>query len=126
MRMVILLAAYLMTIDLALHWRSGPVEDIHAGRFSAYPLTQRRITPSEERMLMREASGRLAQGVIAISSLLCEKSERSWPERVLPFHLVPYWMATPSNWSLEQQTIDFLLPGRELLLGSTDWNEEDK
>ncbi len=102
-------------------WRNGPVEDIHAGRFSTYPLMQRRITPSEERMLMREVSDRLAQGVIAISSLLCEKSERSWPERVLPFHLVPYWMVTPSNWSLEQQTIDMRLPGREIRLGNTDW-----
>jgi len=94
-------------------WRNGPVEDIHAGRFSTYPLMQRRITPSEERMLMREASGRLAQGVIAISSLFSEKSERSWPDRVLPFHLVPYWMVTPSNWSMEQQTSDIRLPGRE-------------
>ena len=78
-------------------WRNGPVEDIHAGQLSTYPLMQRRITPSEERMLMREASGRLAQGVVAISSLLCEKSGRSWPDRVLPFHLVPYWMVTPSS-----------------------------
>jgi hypothetical protein len=94
-------------------WRNGPVEDIHAGRFSAYPLLQRRITPSEEQMLIREASGLLAQGFMAISGLLCEKSDRSWPERVLPFHLVPYWMVTPSNWSLEQQTSDMRLPGRE-------------
>jgi hypothetical protein len=85
-------------------WRNGPVEDIHAGRLSAYPLMQRRITPSEERMLMREVSGRLAQGVVSISCLLWEKSERSWMERVLPFHLVPYWMVTPLNWSMEQQT----------------------
>jgi ribosomal protein L16 Arg81 hydroxylase len=70
---------------------------------------------------MREASRRLAQGVISVSRLICEKSERSWPERVLPFHLVPYWMVTPSNWSLEQQTIDMRLPGRELRLGNTDW-----
>jgi hypothetical protein len=94
-------------------WRNGPVEDIHAGRLSTYPLMQRRITPSEERMLMREVSDRLAQGVIAISSLLCEKSGRSWPDRVLPFHLVPYWMVTPSNWSMEQQTSEIRLPGRE-------------
>jgi hypothetical protein len=102
-------------------WRNGPIEDIHAGRSSAYPLTQRRISPSEERTLMREASRRLAQGVISVSRLICEKSERSWPERVLPFYLVPYWMVTPSNWSLEQQTIDMRLPGRELRLGNTDW-----
>jgi hypothetical protein len=99
-------------------WRNGPVEDIHAGRLSAYPLLQRRIAPSEEQMLMRETSGRLAQGVMAISGLLCEKSDRSWPERVLPFHLVPYWMVTPSNWSLEQQTIDMRLPGREPRIGA--------
>jgi hypothetical protein len=74
---------------------------------------QRRITSPEERMLMREAAGRLAQGIVAISDLLHEKSERSWPERVLPYHLVPFWLVTPTNWSLEQQTRDLQLPGRE-------------
>ena len=85
-------------------WRNGPVEEIHAGEFSEYPLMQRRITPSEESLLMRETAGRLAQGFDAISDLLNEKSERSWPMQVLPYHLVPYWLVTPTNWSMDQQT----------------------
>ena len=94
-------------------WRNGPVEEIHAGEFSEYPLMQRRITPSEESLLMRETAGRLAQGFDAISDLLNEKSERSWPMQVLPYHLVPYWLVTPTNWSMDQQTSDVQLPGRE-------------
>ncbi|MDJ0764255.1 MAG: hypothetical protein QNJ97_14835 [Myxococcota bacterium] len=91
-------------------WRNGPVEDIHAGRLSAYPLMQRRITPSEERTLIREAASRLAQGIVATSSLLYEKSERTWSERILPFHLVPFWLVTPKSWSFELQTSDLRLP----------------
>jgi hypothetical protein len=36
-------------------WRNGPVEAIHAGHSAAYPLEERRVTPAEERTLMRFA-----------------------------------------------------------------------
>ena len=106
-------------------WRGGPIEDIHAGQWSEYPSLQRRITPSEERMLMREAVGRLAQGIVAISELLFEKSDRSWSMRVLPYHLVPYWLVTPTNWSLEKQTSDLQLPGREPRLARINDQKND-
>jgi hypothetical protein len=94
-------------------WRNGPIEDIHAGQPSTYPLTQRRITPSEERTLVRTTAGRLAQGLLAVFGLIHEKSERTWVERVLPFNLVPDLLVTPTGWSLDQQTRQAWLPGAE-------------
>jgi len=94
-------------------WRNGPIEGIHAGQPSTYPLTQRRITPSEERTLVRTTAGRLAQGILAVFGLIHEKSERTWAERVLPFNLVPGLLVTPTGWSLDEQTRPVWLPGAE-------------
>ena len=94
-------------------WRNGPVEDIHAGQSSTYPLTQRRITPSEERQLIRTTAGRLAHGILAVLALGHEKSERTWAERVLPYNLVPGWRVTPTGWSLDERTCQVWLPGAE-------------
>lgn len=94
-------------------WRNGPVESIHAGTAASYPLTQRRITPSEERTLVRTTAGRLTQGVYAAFGLIHEQSERSWAERVLPFHLAPSWLVTPNGWSLEEHTRSVRLSRRE-------------
>jgi len=94
-------------------WRNGPIENIHAGQPSTYPLTQRRITPSEERTLVRTTAGRLAQGILATFGLIHEKSERTWVERVLPFNLVPDLFVTPTGWSLDEQTRQVWLPGAE-------------
>jgi hypothetical protein len=85
-------------------WRNGPVEGIHAGHHQAFPLTRRRILPSEERTLMRTTAGLLAQGVVAVDALIHEQSGRDWAERVLPFHLVPWWLVTPTGWSLTEDT----------------------
>ena len=41
-------------------WRNGPVEDVHAGLARGYPLAQWRVTPAEERALMRFASDGMA------------------------------------------------------------------
>jgi len=95
-------------------WRNnGPVEDIHAGRYPGYPLTMRRIRPSEQRALMRFTAGRLAQGIVAVGGLIHEESSRDWTERVLPYHLVPWWLVTPSGWSLTEKTRDVWLPRTE-------------
>ena len=67
------------------------------GQPSTYPLTQRRVTPSEERKLTRTASGRLAQGILAAFGLIHERSERTWAERVLPYDLVPDLLVTPTG-----------------------------
>ncbi len=101
-------------------WRNGPIEDIHAGQISDCPLMQRRITPSEEKMLMRETASRPAQGIVAVSSLIREESKRSWCDRVLPFRLVPFWMVTPTKWSLEKRTCGLQLPGLERLRASAN------
>jgi len=65
-------------------WRNGSVERFHAGRTSTYPLLQRRLAPSQERLLMREAVNRLAQAVFVVWALIHEPGRRSWEERVLP------------------------------------------
>ena len=91
-------------------WRNGPIEEIHAGRASTYPLTLRRVTPSEERKLMRTTAGRLAQGLLVASELIHERSERTWAERVLPFHLVPELLVTPTGWTLDERTHQVWLP----------------
>ncbi len=94
-------------------WRNGPIEQIHAGLASAFPIRQRRITPSEERTLMRTSSSRLAQGMFAVSALIQEDSQRSWWECVLPFQLARQWLVTPTDWSLEERTRGIRLPGGE-------------
>ncbi len=92
-------------------WRNGPVEDIHAGAAGAYPLTMRRILPSEERTLVSSTSGRLRHGLRAVHALICEQSERSWPRRVLPCAVAPF--LAPRAWSLEGQSRRVDLPGGE-------------
>ena len=95
-------------------WRNGPVEDIHAGRLSTYPLTQRRITPSEGRTLMRTAAGRLAQGIYGFSvSPVQHTDPRPWAERVLPYNLASLLLVTPTGWSLDGRTRQVWLPGTE-------------
>jgi hypothetical protein len=94
-------------------WRNGPVEGIHAGQPSMYPLARRRITPSEERELIRMTAGRLAQGILVVSGFIHENSERTWVEQVLPFNLLPDLLVTPTNWSLDEKTCQVLLPGPE-------------
>ena len=95
----------------ACYRNNGPIEDIHSGRPSTYPLTQCRITPSEERTLMRTTAELLAQGIFAVLVLTNEESERTWPERVLPFNLLP--VITPTGWSLDERTRQVWLPGKE-------------
>jgi hypothetical protein len=94
-------------------WRNnGPVEDIHAGYSEGpLPLTQRRIMPAEERALVRVTSGHLAQAILTLFSLVSERSDRSWPERVLPFNLLPF--ITPHEWSLDEKTRQVWLFGIE-------------
>ncbi len=94
-------------------WRNGPIEDIHAGRSSTYPLGQRRITPLEERDLLHTTTSRLAQAILTVSALIDESDERSWPERVLPFNLASGLLVTPFGWSLHERTRPAWLPYAE-------------
>ena len=83
-------------------WRNGPIEDIHAGQFAGFPLDRRRVTPTEERELMRFTSGRLALGMAVCEQLARERPRRPWPEQVLPYGLADWMLITPSRWTLTE------------------------
>lgn len=84
-------------------WRNGPVEDIHAGvARDYYPLDERRVTPAEERTLLRVASDRMAMGMDVCLGLAMERPQRPWPEQVLPYALASMMGITPSSWTMTE------------------------
>jgi len=91
-------------------WRSGPVENIHAGGFHGYPLAQRRVTPAEEKDLMQSASNGLALGMTVCQVLAREQPQRSWSEQVLPYGLAATMLITPSRWTLTAASREVRLP----------------
>lgn len=91
-------------------WRNGPVESIHAGGFQGYPVDQRRVTPAEERELMRFASDGLALGMTVCLQLALEQPRRPWAEQVLPYGLAEMLLITPSSWTLTESTREVRLP----------------
>ena len=91
-------------------WRNGPVEDIHAGRRSDYPLDRRRVTPAEETELMASAIDSLAMGMTVCLQLGLERPRRPWAEQVLPFGLAHMWRVTPRAWTLTGTSCDVRLP----------------
>jgi hypothetical protein len=91
-------------------WRNGPVEDIHAGRFRGYPIDERRITPAEERTLMRFTIDRMAMGMWTCFGLCTEQPPRSWSEQALPYGLAGALLLTPSQWTLTEASRDVRLP----------------
>ncbi len=91
-------------------WRNGPVEDMHAGSFQGYPLTQRRVTPAEEKELMQSASDGLALGMTVCSVLAWERPPRPWPEQVLPYGLATMMLITPYRWTLTETSREVRLP----------------
>jgi hypothetical protein len=94
-------------------WRNGPVEDIHAGRSCSYPIRQRRTTDKETRLLMRETSERMINGLYGVHALIEEMSDRSLVDKVLPYALVPDLLVTPTDWTIREVTSEVCLPGRE-------------
>ncbi len=91
-------------------WRNGPVENIHAGTFPAYPLDRRRVMPIEECELMAFASGRLAQGMTVCLHFSTEHPARPWSEQVLPYGLAEMLLITPSRWTLTETSKEVRLP----------------
>jgi hypothetical protein len=83
-------------------WRNGPVEDIHAGRAWNYPLDERRVTPDEERLLLRFASNGMAWVMTACERLALERPPPSWVEQVLPYALSQMMLVTPTGWTLTE------------------------
>ena len=91
-------------------WRNGPIENIHAGSFQGYPITQRRVTPAEEKELMQSASDGLALGMTVCSVFAWERPPRSWPEQVLPYGLATMMLVTPYRWTLTETSREVRLP----------------
>ena len=93
-------------------WRNGPVESIHAGYSSQYPLHRRRLTPSEESKMMRFADSRMAMGMTVCLGLVAERPARPWAEQALPYGLADMMLVTPSGWTLTETSREVRLPAR--------------
>lgn len=99
-------------------WRNGPIEDIHGGtmyvrqpsRQVSRPLTQRRISPSAEKTVLAETTGRLVPMLRGLCSMISRKSEGTLIERILPYAIL---FQSPGNWSMTEKTSVVELPGRE-------------
>jgi hypothetical protein len=96
-------------------WRNGPVENVHAGRTWRYSLDERRVTPTEERTLMRFASDGMALAMTVCFLLAPERAalsegQRPWPERVLPYGLASMRLITPTGWTLTEASREIRQP----------------
>ncbi|HZU67018.1 MAG TPA: hypothetical protein VFA09_07035 [Ktedonobacteraceae bacterium] len=95
-------------------WRNGSsVENLHAGAYAPHPLLQRRLSPQQERLLLRETGEMLTVALETVLGLIDEHSVDSWAERVFPFALFPRRFDVPRNWSLDQKTCEVRLVGAE-------------
>jgi hypothetical protein len=83
---------------------------VHAGKPWSYPLDQRRVTPAEERKIIRFASDRLAMGMNVCQRFMVEQPRRPRSEQVLPFGLASFLLITPSDWTLTDNSRDVHLP----------------
>jgi hypothetical protein len=94
------------------HWRNGSgIEDIHAGSVAApRPLTQCRLTKAQETLLMQETAELFVPTMRALHHVVSKPSEESWPEQALPYAIA---FKPPADWSLDEQTREFALPGAE-------------
>jgi hypothetical protein len=103
------------------YWRNtSGIEDIHAGRWEALPLLQRRVTSLQADTLVRNMAKEIVPSMHALYNVLKKKSEDGWQERVfslaIRFSLPPYWLLT-------EQSKEILLEGTEPPL--LDWNTYD-
>jgi hypothetical protein len=100
------------------YWRNGSgIEDIHAGKWEARPLLQRRITPFQEYTIVQKIAEGIVPSMHAIYNVINKKSEESWEERI--FSLAVNF-SSPDNWSLTKQTAEVLLEGAERPLLEND------
>lgn len=95
-------------------WRNGTsIENIHAGKANTLPLLYRRLTPQQERNLLREAGEMFMVALEVIFGLLHEQGEVNWETQVLPFALYPLLFQLPSHWSVTEKTRKVILYGEE-------------
>jgi len=94
------------------HWRNGSgIEDIHAGGVAPpRPLTQCRLTKAQEAPLMQETAELFVPTLRALYNVVSKPSEETWPEQALPYAIA---FKPPTDWSLDEQTREFALPGTE-------------
>jgi hypothetical protein len=94
------------------HWRNGSgIEEIHAGSTSPpRPLTQCRLTRAQEALLMQETAELFVPTLRALYYVVSKPSEEGWPEQALPYAIA---FKPPADWSLDEQTREFALPGTE-------------
>ena len=84
-------------------WRNGPVEHVHAGKFTPdIPLDQCRITSGEVRDLVRFSAGRFQAGFNICLSLRYETPQAPWWEQVLGYNHAQMFSITPREWSLTE------------------------
>lgn len=93
------------------HWRNGEIEDIHAGGiYTPRPLTQRRLTLQQERLVIQETVERFVPTMRALYNVVTKPSQESWPEQALPYAIA---FKPPEHWSLDEQTREATLPDAE-------------
>jgi hypothetical protein len=94
------------------HWLNGSgIEDIHAGVIAPpRPLTQCRLTKAQETLLMQETAELFVPTLRALYHVVSKSSEEAWPEQALPYALA---FRPPADWTLDEQTREFALPGTE-------------
>ncbi len=94
------------------HWRNGSgIEDIHAGGIAPpRPLTQCRLTKAQAALLMQETAELFVPTLRALYAVVSKPSGETWPEQALPYALA---FRPPAHWTLDEQTREFALPGRE-------------
>lgn len=93
---------------------NGVVEELHAGRVEHTPLTVRRLTGREVRLLMSATSERLAAAFEALNAVLGGSDGRPWGERLLPLvSLRGGCLFPPDGWSLTDSSAELTLTGAE-------------
>lgn len=80
-------------------FRNGPVESVHAGRAVDFPLDCRRVTLDERSHLLQRTVTQMLIALPAIDAMIEERG-RSWPDKVMPFHLLSGDLVTPHGWTL--------------------------
>jgi hypothetical protein len=89
-------------------YRSGKVEDVHAGKYAPYSLTHRRFTPRQTREILRGTAEHLSAVMSAKpawDTTLPEVTD-PWPQRLAG---LPYATFYPSEWSLDQSSAQVTL-----------------
>jgi len=86
---------------------SGKIEDVHAGSYRGSPLDRRRISPQDERGVLRDVNGLMKHAMSACFMLSADRSGRSEVEQALPFVLSWFF---PRNWSVTEISRGITLP----------------